>query len=186
MGIINPFAQRTTTNVDEDGPKVRILACKVCKTLDVMGDYTGPRERAAEFDVELMVMTERHQGHVGQLFDAPASAWNDPTKQAEIRKRLVAQFDPNAESGLGAEAYALRDTFKEDAFACWEQHRRTPTCSDYKSDAKRLVPDTASERKEAGITKFDINNPATQRFLCEYCPVHSLVVDAARRKAGLA
>lgn len=184
MGIINPFAN-SKSDADEPGPRIRILACRECKSLDVLSWYSGdPR-----YDTELSILIERFHSHgdrrVGQLYDVSATSWGDADKQAQIRQQIVSKFDPHAETGLGSEAYALRDNFKADAFACWEQHRRTPTCSDYKSDAKRLTPDTQVERKEAGLAKFDIYDPSTERFLCEYCPVHSLVMEAARRKAGL-
>lgn len=187
MGIINPFE----TKMDDTGPEIRLLVCGVCKTVEVLDDYTGPQERAAEYDVVLNVALEKHQEgveripHVGQMFRVRKSSWDVPEAQEQIRRQVVAKFDPNAETGLGSEAYALRDNFKADAFDCWEEHRRTPACGDYKSDAKRLIPNTAAERKEAGMPKFEVGNPATQRYLCEYCPVHSLVQQAQKKKAGL-
>lgn len=190
MGIINPFASESTP-LPGGGPDVRLLVCTNCKSIEVLDDYTGPQERAAEFDVVLNVALEKHRDgveripHNGQIFRVPESQWAQPEVQAQIRQQVIARLDPNAETGLGSEAYALRDNFREDAMACWEKRSRTPACSDYKSDAKQLVPDTAGERREAGMAKFDRHNPSTKRFLCEYCPVHSLVQQAARRKAGL-
>ena len=187
MGIINPYASKT----DDSGPEIRLLVCGVCKTVEVLDDYTGPQERADEFDVVLNVALEKHRDgveripHFGQMFRVRKSSWDIPEAQDQIRRQVVAKFDPDAETGLGSEAYALRDNFKDDAFSCWEDHRRTPTCGDYKSDAKKLVPDTAAERKDAGVGKFDTSNPATQRWLCEYCPVHSLVQQMQKKKAGL-
>lgn len=191
MGIINPFAGKVDTPAPSGGPELRLLACTTCKTIEVLDDYTGPQERAEEFDVVLNVALEKHRDgvervpHVGQIFRVSEAEWAKADVQDQIRRQIIDRLDPHAETGLGSEAYALRDNFREDAMACWEQHLRTPACSDYKSEAKQLVPDTAGERKEAGLTKFDRHNPATQRFLCEYCPVHSLVQQAARRKAGL-
>jgi hypothetical protein len=178
------------TKVDENGPEVRLLVCSTCKTIEVLDDYTGPPEQADRFDTVLNLATERHKDgveripHVGQLFRVKKSAWDNPTAQEQIRAQVVARLDPNAETGLGAEAYAIRDNFKEDAMTCWDQHLRTPTCSDYKSDAKLLTPNTQAERKEAGLAKFDKHDPATQRYLCEYCPVHSLVQQSLRKRAG--
>jgi hypothetical protein len=180
-----------TPNVDEGGPEVRLLVCSTCKTIEVLDDYTGPPEQAERFDVVLNLATERHKDgveripHVGQLFRVKEGAWNSPEAQAQIREQVVARLDPNAETGLGAEAYAIRDNYKEDAMACWAQHNRVPACPDYKSDAKLLTPNTQAERKEAGLDKFDAHNPALQRWLCEYCPVHSLIMQIQRKKAGL-
>lgn len=195
MGIINPFAGNPVpgpgTTPSTGGPEVRLLVCTNCKTVEVLDDYTGPQERADEFDVVLNIALEKHRDgveripHVGQIFRVPEAEWAKPDVQDQIRRQVIARLDPNAETGLGSEAYALRDNFREDAMACWERHARAPGCSDYKSDAKQLVPDTAGDRKEAGMAKFDRHNPSTKRYLCEYCPVHSLVQQAARKKAGL-
>jgi hypothetical protein len=187
MGIINPYAKK----IDEDGPEIRLLICATCKTIEVLDDYTGPPEQADRFDTILNLATEKHKDgvertpHVGGLGKVKQSAWNNPEAQQQIRAQVIAQFDPNAESGLGSEAYAIMDTYREDAMSCWEKHLRVPACPDYKSDAKLLTPNTQAERKEAGLAKFDIHDPATQRYLCEYCPVHSLVTQMQRKKSGL-
>jgi hypothetical protein len=190
MGIINPF-EKSHTTVDNDGPEVRLLVCKNCKTIEVLDDYTGPQDQADRVDTALNLTLEHHKDgveripHVGQMFRVKKSAWDSPAAQEQVRAQVLARFDPNAETGLGAEAYAVRDNFTADALACFAKHQRNPACPDYKSEQMLLVPDTAAERKEAGVPKFDKHNPATQRFLCEYCPVHSLVMQARRKKAGL-
>lgn len=181
----------TSTTIDETGPEVRLLVCSTCKTIEVLSDYSGPPERADQFDIILNLALEKHKDgveripHVGQMFRVKQSAWDNPTAQEQVRAQIMGRLDPNAETGLGAEAYAIRDNFKDDAMSCWKDHNRDPGCSDYKSDSKRLVPNTQAERKEMGLDKFDVNNPDTQRFLCEYCPVHSLVQQMQRKKAGL-
>lgn len=196
MGIINPFDKgnvvEETRTITQDGPELRLLACGKCKSIEILDDYTGPPERAAEYDVILNIAVEKHQDGVERVPHAPAALvrvkvadWQNEEVQDSIRKQIMASFDPNAETGLGAEAYAIRDNFKEDAMACFEQHLRNPACSDYRSESKQLVPDTASERKAAGLPKFERGNPATQRYLCDYCPVHSLVVQAQRKRVGL-
>lgn len=175
-------------------PDVRLLACSNCETVEILDDYTGPPEMAEEFDVILNYVLEKHKDgverrpHIGQLFRVDQKSWDDENARVQIIEQVRARFNPNAETGLGAAAYALRDTFREDAMTCFEQHLRNPACSDYKSPSKRLVPDTNAERKEIGADKasrYDATNPALTRFLCEYCPVHSLVQQAQRKKAGL-
>lgn len=190
MGIINPF--EATETKEFGGPLIRLLLCGKCKTIEVLPDYTGPLERAEEYDTALNAAVEQHKDGVERiphapaaLFKVPEAAWNSPEAQAQIRQQLAEKFDPNAETGLGSDAYALRDNFQADALACFEAHMRNPGCSDYKSDAKQIIPDTASERKEVGMVKFDRHNPRTKRYLCEYCPVHSLVQQAQRKRAGL-
>lgn len=189
-GIINPFA--SSKGSTSSGPRIRLLACGKCKTIEVLDPYDGPRELAGEYDVVLNIAVERHQDGVERIPHAPAaltdvakSDWDNPVAQEQIRRQIAASFDPNGETGLGSEAYAILDTFRRDAMDCWGRHLRTPTCSDYKSDAKQLVPGTQRERKEAGLERFDMANPATKRYLCEYCPVHSMVQQAQREKLGM-
>lgn len=185
-GIINPYANKP----DESGPEVRLLVCTNCKSVEVLSDYDGPPEMAERHDHVLNTALEKHKDgverkpHIGQIFRVKESAWNSGARD-QIREQVVARLDPNAETGLGAEAYALRDNFSDDAMACWAAHNRNPGCPDYKSDAKQITPNTSQERKEAGLGKFDVHNPDTKRYLCEYCPVHSLVQQMQRKKAGL-
>ncbi len=190
-GIINPYASESSDRTS-GGERVRLLACGKCKTIEVLDPYNGPRELASEYDVVLNIAVEKHRDGVEQiphapaaLMDVPKADWDNPEVQGQIRTQVQASFDPNAETGLGAEAYAVMDTFKSDAMDCWARHNRNPQCGDYKSDSKQLVPNTSKERAEAGLAKFDVHNPSTKRYLCEYCPVHTLVTDQAKRKAGM-
>lgn len=188
-GLINPYAKEPTPT---SGPRVRLLACGKCKTIEVLSDYDGPREMAEEYDTVLNIAVERHKDGVERIPHAPASLmdvaqadWDNPEAQEQIRAQIAASFDPNGETGLGAEAYAIRDNFKDDAMSCWEKHLRVPACPDYKSDKMIITPNTQAERKEAGLPKFDSANPALQKHLCDYCPVHSLVTQMKRKRAGL-
>lgn len=188
MGIINPYANKP----DEDGPEIRLLVCGQCKTIEVLDDYDGPQELAEIYDTALNTLVANHRDGVEQRPHAPAqlfrvkkSSWDVPAAQEQIREQIIAKFDPDAETGLGAAAYAMRDTFREDAMTCWAKHNRNPGCGDYKTEKMLLTPGTQAERKEAGLDPFDKNDPNLQRFLCEYCPVHSLVTQMKREKAGL-
>lgn len=197
MGIINPatgrpFADTVHAAAPSSGERIRLLACGKCKTVEVLDDYKGPRELAAEYDVVLNIAVEGHQEGVeriphapARLFDVAKEDWDNPPAREQIISQIRMSIDPNAETGLGAEAYALRDNFRADAMSCWEKHLRTPDCSDYKSPEKRLVPETQRERRELGAAAYDANNPELTRYLCEYCPVHSLVIQKKRKDAGL-
>lgn len=177
------------------GPEVRLLACGQCKTIEVLDDYQGPQELAAEYDVVLNIATEAHKDGVERREHAPAalmriakSDWDNPEVREQVKKQIIASFDPDAETGLGSHAYAIRDNFRADAMNCFREHRRNPECPDYRSSPKRLVPDTDSERKEAGMSRaseYDRNNPALTKYLCDYCPVHSMVMQKKRKDAGL-
>lgn len=160
---------------------IRLLACKDCKTIEEIPDYEGP----SDHDHLLSSLVRKHQTnehpHIGQLFKIDAEDWKDENHKKEIAKRIAAQLD-GGETGLGSPFYDLKNTFQADALACYNAHLRNPACSDYKSDSKRLTPGTAEERRAEGLPEY---RSAQDRYLCEFCPVHSLVQAAARRKAGL-
>ena len=151
-----------------------------------MPDYDGPADR----DQVLAALVSRHQSagipHTGQLFNVDEDKWNNATIRDDITKRIVEQLDPDSTTGFGSSTYALMHTLRDDAMACWKAHRRVPDCPDYKSDSKRLVPGTAAERKELGLDPtYDSQDRSLTRYLCEHCPVHSLVQQAKRKQAGL-
>lgn len=157
-----------------DTEHIRLLVCKDCKTIEPLPDYSG--DPAHDVLLDYLVQPHRTNGveHIGMLARVETSDWNDPRIQREISGRLVTEF--GGETGLGSDFYNTRDTFREDAMSCWRQHQRNPDCSDYKSDAKRLTPDTAAARKEAGMPAYHTKD---DRYLCEFCPVHSLVEQKA-------
>src|SRR6476469_6884162 len=119
-----------------------------CKTVEELPDFKGHPED----DQILIAATARHESagvrHTGQLFRIDEATWGLRETREQVIKQIQESLDPNAETGLGSATYAMVDNFKADAMACWEKHLRNPACSDYKSDSKRLVPDTAAERKE--------------------------------------
>lgn len=183
-----PLNPQPPTPGSDDGPEIRLLVCGQCKTIEPLDDFQGP----VDYDAVLAVAVDRHKDGVERRPHAPAALlrvkekhWKSPNVQDEISKRIQESFDPTAETGLGTSAYTMVDNFRADAMQCFKEHFRNPDCGDYKSASKRLAPDTRGERKELGLNpKYD-ENPALTKFLCEYCPVHSMVQQAARKKAGL-
>jgi hypothetical protein len=163
---------------------IRLLVCRDCKTIEPLPDYTGDPEH--DHLLNYLVKPHRTNGeeHIGMLARVETTDWNDPRIQREISKKLVTEF--GGETGLGSDFYNTRDTFREDAMSCFRQHHRNPDCNDYKSDAKRLTPNTAQERKEAGLGPYHSEH---DRWLCDYCPVHSMVMtkkyDDAMKKGKL-
>lgn len=159
--------------------QIRLLVCQQCKTIEELPDYEGP----AEHDYLLAYRVEPHQTngleHIGLLFKVNEVDWEVPHKREEIQKQISAKL-AGGETGLGHEFYDLKNTFQEDALACYNQHLRNPACSDYKDESKRLTPGTAAERKAAGLPEY---RSPRDRYLCEFCPVHSLVQAAAAAKA---
>lgn len=177
---------RVITPKPDEGERVRLLACAECGTIEEFENFTGP----VEYDVTLNTIVSKHQTNgrehaPGALMDVAKTDWDRPQVREQLKKQIWESFQKQGHTGLPSEAYVIRNTFLEDAQACWRKHLRTPNCPDYKADFMQIVPDTADERRELGMPKFDRHNPRTKRYLCEYCPVHSLVQQAERDQAGL-
>lgn len=160
--------------------QIRLLACSQCKTIEELPDFEGRPEQ----DHLLSRLLENHgpedNRHIGQLFKVEKDKWDNEAYKTQIAKQVSLTM-AGGETGLGSEYYNIKNTYTADAFACWTKHLRNPNCSDYRSDSKRLTPNTADARREAGLP---VSTSPSERSLCEFCPVHSLVVTAARKRAG--
>lgn len=159
--------------------KTRLLICHTCKTIEPLSDYQGPPEN----DAELELLASRHKFpdgnlHLGSLGDVETKHWNSPGVQAQIISQIR---DSAGHTGLDQDFYNTKLTFETDALACFAAHNRNPACSDYHSDSKELKPDTALERKAVGAKKY---HSVKRIYLCDYCPVHSLVQQAQKEKLG--
>lgn len=170
-----------------DGPLIRLLRCLVCKTWEELPDYEGPTDR----DYLLEITLEKHKfdsgdPHVGKLFKVPVKAWTS----AEQRKAILDQLGAGASAGLDAidpekSFYDTKSTFMEDAMKCYKAHNQPKIgCPDYGHDKKRLLPNTAKERGELGLPKPEhLEGPKI--YLCNFCPMHSVVTSNKRLAAGL-
>lgn len=158
---------------------IRLLQCITCKSLEELPDYEGNPDH----DFLLQALVKNHKfpdgnEHFGHLHKVEKKFWDSPSTRASIEAQIR---EKSGHTGFNAEYYATKNTFQEDAHSCFAAHNRNPACSDYKTDSKRLTPGTAAERKAAGLPKYRSPKDA---YLCQFCPVHSLVVTAARAKAG--
>lgn len=168
--------------IDADGPRLRLLICHDCGSIEPLPAYDGPVEYDDTLNFRLAGhRTESGTPHRGSLGTVSEASWEDTEKRAQIL-REIAKAHAGGEVGLGTKMYAARSTFQEDAMTCWRQHNRTQNCEDYKSDKKRLVPDTKSERKELGLSVKSSARPGTS--LCVFCPYHSVVMERARKAQG--
>lgn len=160
---------------------LRILRCDNCRTLEELPDYEGDPQNDQVLEALILRRHTEPSGttHVGQLMRVEKKHWDSPTTRKEILRELGKQT-----TGLDPEAYAAADAFKEDAMACWKRHNRNPECPDYKSPEKRLLPNTAEERKEAGLPKYE-TAPKNYVYLCDWCPAKSVVQEKVFGKAGL-
>jgi hypothetical protein len=159
--------------------QIRLLICKDCKTIESLPDFEGPPEQ----DHLLNFLVAPHKWpdgneHIGMLAKSDKSDWDSPRIREEITRRLAVEV--GGETGFSAEYYATRDTFREDALSCFAKHHRNPDCNDYHSDHKRLTPGTAAERREAGMGEY---HSIVDRYLCDFCPVHSIVQKKSYDKA---
>lgn len=173
---------------------IRLLQCVDCKTIEVLPGYRGP----AQHDEALSYLVQRHRfpdgsEHRGNLIPAEVSTndgglrpatmddWKNPKFQELVKENISKSARPGQGTGLGMQFYDTRDTFRDDAMACWKSKLKpAPYCPEYKSDRKKLVPDTAKLRKAEGLGKTTVS-----RSLCEFCPVHSMVQAKQRQNAGL-
>lgn len=161
---------------------IRLLQCLTCQQIEELPDYEGdPRG-----DVLLETLVSRHRfpsgtPHLGHLHKVEEKHWNSPS----TKRTIIAQInEKSGHTGLDPAYYDTKNTFQLDAAKCFKQHNRNPACSDYKHASKELKPDTAAERKAEGLGRYEV--PRDKRmYLCSFCPVHSLVQSAARRRAGL-
>lgn len=172
------------TAAEQSGPIIRILFCAVCQTLEELPLFDGPPEK----DTLLEILVSHHQfdsgePHKGHLFRLPLLTWHNEA----VRKQIIHQIKGGGSKGLDefdAEFYATKNTFQEDAMKCFSQHLRPQGgCPDYNSDKKILLPNTAVERKEAGLAAPS-KAPGPKNYLCQFCPVQSTVLTKARLLRG--
>lgn len=164
-----------------EGPLIRILYCHDEDTLDVVPMFTGP----PEYDYAMKVVVERKHTtpsglkHIGQVYVVEESLWAD----RKTRKTIVDQFRRGGSKGLAemdSDYYNSRDTFSEDAMTCYSKHLRpVGACADYRSADKKILPNTAKERKEAGLAAPS-KAPGASQHICSFCPVESFYAKKRR------
>lgn len=159
----------------EGGPEIRLLHCKVCDSIEELPLFDGLPEN----DHLLQILVDRHvfpsgEPHIGRLFRLPLMSW----ESQEARKEIIKQIKGGGSAGIDEfdpEFYATRNTFQEDALKCYSAHLRpTDGCPDYNSPSKRLLPNTKADRKEVGLVD-PAKAPGPKTYLCQFCPVHSVV-----------
>jgi hypothetical protein len=143
-------------------------------------DYDGP----VQYDHYLQHKVSQHQfpngephrGVLGRVEDTPQSI-------SAAMDKMASMVSPGQGTGLGQHLYDLKDNYKAEAMQCWKRHSRTADCGDYRSEPKRLWLDTKAERKSEGLTLNRDERPNI--WLCDHCPVHSIVQQKQNKAAGL-
>jgi hypothetical protein len=168
----------------ENEPVLRLLHCKVCNSIEELPPYVGP----AEHDQLLAIACEKHkfpsgEEHKGLLFIIPVKAWLN----SDARKDVIRQIKGGGSKGLDEIDEGFYDTksqFGEDAMTCWKRKNKPQdNCDEYQSESKRLLPNTAKERKELGMDPLGDAGP--KNYVCHFCPIHSKVVQRKRQLMGL-
>lgn len=167
--------------VKDEGPKIRLLYCYNCDTIEELPDFEGnPAD-----DYLLEVIIEKHESagikHTGFLSKIGVKLWS----QEKFRKEIIKNLRTRVGGGLAdidPEYYHTRSTFYQDAMSCFSAHLRPEgSCSDWRASNKKLVPKTQAERKELGLSKA----PVAHTYLCDFCPVKSFMVTKQREESGL-
>jgi hypothetical protein len=170
--------------IKDEGPQLRVFYCWNCKTFDELPDYVGP----AEYDDLLALLVERHQSagipHSCTPFRIGVKLWS----MESIRQQIMKQIRSGTNGGLDEldpEYYATRSMFYEDAMQCYAKHNRPKdSCGDWKAENKRLLPKTAELRKTVGLSTPG-QSSGTKVYLCDFCPMKSVVMTKVRDKAGM-
>jgi len=167
------------------GPQMRLLFCMVCNSLEELPPFQGRPEN----DQLLEIAVQKHRfpsgdEHKGLLFVVPVLAWANK----EAREDIIRQIKGGGSKGLAEideKFYESKSTFSEDAMTCWKRHNKPEdSCDEYESSSKRLMPDTAKDRKELGLTSLK-DAPGPKNYLCHFCPIHSKVVQRKRTLLGM-
>lgn len=167
--------QTEVRQLDDSGPKMRLLVCKDCRSIEELPDYAGnPRD-----DVLLEDTVSRHMyegiTHEVALIKVPVKWWNDKN----IQSKLIKQISQGGSKGLeeiegGEDYYGTRDTYREDALKCFQRHGRPKEgCIDYQNHDKRIGNPT-SEGWKTG----------PRVYACNFCPVQTWVDKKKREEQG--
>lgn len=159
---------------------VRLLFCHTCHSVDELPDYEGP----AEYDHYLAHRVSQHQFESGQPHRGVLGRVKDDPEYIEAAiAEMENTVSPGSGEGLGRVMYDLRDNYQAEAMQCWKRHGRTQNCDEYRADSKRLWADTKAERRAEHLSLNKNERPNI--WLCDHCPVHSLVQQRQRKAKGL-
>lgn len=161
-----------------EGPELRLVVCRDCKSIEELPPYTGPVQR----DILLEDTLSRHMTewstHEVALIKVPESYW----KNDKVRERLIQQISKGGSKGIeeldaAAEMdyYAAKDNYREDALRCFNRHQRPKEgCIDWHNPDKRIGNPT-SEGWKTG----------PRVYACDFCPVASWVAKKKQEEAGV-
>lgn len=185
--MVYDLSQLKTAEVKPNEPMMRLLKCMNCRTIEEVPGYDGPEggEGSAEFDHVLKFFTDQHvNGKCTRedlvKYDLPVRFWMIPKVKESIEQQLK-----EGAQGLdvfGTNYYTTKENFSSDAMNCWiKEHNQTRDCGDYKTDKKQLKAGTDKERLALGLEV----KGGPKVYLCDYCPVKSIIQEKAFKQKGL-
>lgn len=186
MGKLIDPNELVETSDDSKDTKLRLLICHTCSSIQPIAAFHGP----AEHDEQLHARVAEHQypgsrptrGHDMDLGKVSERSWNDPEKRRSILAKLGEEIGTGKGAGLGVENYDLRDDYMDMAMRCWRvEHNRTSDCGDYMSDRMTLLAHSVEERRDLGLDP----RQRPKLKLCQFCPMHSVIMQRQRKKRGL-
>lgn len=163
-----------------------LFICFVCRDISEISDYSpkdADRDPRIGYLVEVHLrrhpsMEDRVVTDWASLGSVSTKHWDSTEYRREITKKIL---ENHGQTGFDADFYDTHDTFKEEAFSCWKKHNKPayksntqPKCADYLSASKEIKPNTAVERKAAGLPKYD-DVKLKKMYGCIYCPYHQSV-----------
>jgi hypothetical protein len=165
---------------------MRLLLCRVCKTLEELPDYTGD----ANDDRTLNELVRRHNvlSLEDHQRDGVASLMHVEDRDWELHRGpiLDKMKQKSDEFGGFGEPWIkdAQNTYMEDAMKCYRQHGRPQEgCTDWWSESKRIGRPTAEGRavvESKDFRKLGQLDP----HLCQWCPVASYVRTQVNLKRG--
>lgn len=169
---------------------MRLFVCLDCRSIEELPDYEGPMVWNEEYKIDVpaqddllehLIEPHRQKQHSGHLIHIEDKDWRDK----EARDQIIQQIKAGAGGeGLGSEAYAVKDTFQEEALKCFSRHNRPQDgCIDYKDRSKRLGNSILTD-EEKSVARREGLKQMQARYLCEFCPVHSNYVQKKQFEKG--
>jgi hypothetical protein len=161
----------------QDEEKTLLLVCYTLKNIEEIQFLKETKNDQGQWDqsenpfLQRIVYPHDQKGCKGRLVDIDAFLWMSSKGRKAALEGIKKQL---LEGSIGLDIlgdfYDVKANFSNDAMACYGQHNRPKgQCPDYKSSSKILKPDTAADRKEAGLDLKKM--PKT--YLCDFCPVKS-------------
>ena len=183
LGGNQPADQGEYTPIKDDGPRIRLLYCYNCQSIQELPMRSSPHP---DDDPLLQILIDQHESagiqHKLQLADVGVFTWSEPKRRAEIIKNMRTKYGGGL-ADIDPEYYTTKATFYDDAMSCYSKHFRPQgSCPDWRDSSKRLLPQSTVElRKEYGLMSA-AKSQSTKVYLCDFCPVKSTFMNKMNDK----